>query len=92
MTDTIVNRWVIDRDTVTTSRRRDPKPAFGLISIVAGGDMVLSSDGGGVWIDAKIPAVGKLGTPLLFDAGVFLVVFGVTSGVLFELLAREESA
>ena len=52
MTDTIVNRWVVDRDTVTTSRRRDPKPAFGLISIVAGGDMVLSSDGGGVWIDA----------------------------------------
>lgn len=28
------------------------------------------------WDDYSIPAVGKLGTPLVFDACVYLVVFG----------------
>ncbi|MEM8884278.1 MAG: hydrogen gas-evolving membrane-bound hydrogenase subunit E [Planctomycetota bacterium] len=59
----------------------------GAIGLLFGGTFLT-----GVWIDAKIPAVGKLGTPLLFDTGVFLVVFGVTTGVLLELLVREETA
>lgn len=44
------------------------------------------------WLAGKVPAVGKLGTPLLFDAGVFLVVLGVSTQVLFDLLeGRGES-
>jgi multicomponent Na+:H+ antiporter subunit B len=42
--------------------------------------------GGEIWL----PALGKLklGTPLLFDIGVFLVVTGVASKLLLVLLAQ----
>ena len=42
--------------------------------------------GGEIWL----PAVGKLklGTPLLFDIGVFLVVTGVAAKMLLVLLAQ----
>ncbi|HET6244491.1 MAG: Na+/H+ antiporter subunit B [Bacteroidetes bacterium] len=39
----------------------------------------------GLWSDFHIPAFGKLSTPLLFDVGVFLVVFGVTNTIVFSL-------
>lgn len=44
----------------------------------------------GVWIDRVMPGVGKLGTPLLFDVGVFLVVIGAVLTILFTL--DEEAA
>jgi hypothetical protein len=31
--------------------------------------------------------VGKVGTPLLFDVGVYLAVIGVTLQILFALMA-----
>lgn len=36
----------------------------------------------------SVPGIGKLGigTPFLFDIGVYLVVFGVTTSVVFEML------
>jgi multicomponent Na+:H+ antiporter subunit B len=42
--------------------------------------------GGEIWL----PAIGKLklGTPLLFDIGVFLVVTGVAAKMLLVLLAQ----
>jgi multicomponent Na+:H+ antiporter subunit B len=42
--------------------------------------------GGEIWL----PAIGKLklGTPLLFDIGVFLVVTGVAAKILLVLLAQ----
>jgi multicomponent Na+:H+ antiporter subunit B len=43
----------------------------------------------GLWTDFEVPAIGKLGTPLLFDVGVFLVVIGVTT--LIVLLLMEQS-
>lgn len=39
----------------------------------------------GLWLKAPLPVVGKLGTPLLFDAGVFLVVLGITVAIVFAL-------
>jgi len=45
----------------------------------------------GVWLPVQVPALGKLGTPLLFDAGVFLVVFGVSTRMMFDLLEAEGS-
>lgn len=45
----------------------------------------------GVWSSTRLPAVGKLGTPLLFDVGVDLVVFGVTTGILLTLLEAEHT-
>ncbi len=38
-----------------------------------------------LWIEQKIPLVGKVGTPIFFDAGVFFVVFGVVLNITFLL-------
>lgn len=42
-----------------------------------------------LWGTAEIPAVGKPGTPLLFDVGVYLVVLGVVMKIMFSLAAEE---
>ena len=42
-----------------------------------------------LWLPAKVPAVGKLGTPLLFDMGVYLVVLGVGAAIVLELLEED---
>ena len=39
----------------------------------------------GVWSTIELPALGKPGTPLLFDLGVYLVVVGVTLTILVAL-------
>lgn len=44
----------------------------------------------GVWIDTGIELIGKVGTPLLFDLGVFLLVQGITLTILFTLAEVEE--
>jgi multicomponent Na+:H+ antiporter subunit B len=38
-----------------------------------------------VWDARPIPVIGKLGTPLLFDVGVYLVVFGVVMTIVLSL-------
>jgi multicomponent Na+:H+ antiporter subunit B len=51
-------------------------------------------DGGafltGHWLEAKVPVVGHLGTPFVFDVGVYLTVLGVVATIIFEL-AEERS-
>jgi multicomponent Na+:H+ antiporter subunit B len=46
-------------------------------------------DGGafltGHWLAAKIPVIGHLGTPFVFDVGVYLAVLGVVATIVFEL-------
>lgn len=40
----------------------------------------------GLWNQAwELPMVGKLGTPLAFDVGVYLTVLGVTCLIVFSL-------
>jgi multicomponent Na+:H+ antiporter subunit B len=39
----------------------------------------------GLWVGRELPALGKVGTPLLFDTGVYLVVIGVVLIIIFEL-------
>ena len=39
----------------------------------------------GVWGAVKLPIIGELGTPLLFDIGVYLAVMGVTLSIIFSL-------
>lgn len=39
----------------------------------------------GLWSAREFPAIGKLGTPLLFDVGVYLTVIGVTLLIIFSL-------
>jgi multicomponent Na+:H+ antiporter subunit B len=40
----------------------------------------------GLWSEQALPVIGKLGTPLLFDVGVYLVVIGVTLTIIFALM------
>jgi multicomponent Na+:H+ antiporter subunit B len=44
----------------------------------------------GLWSYIVLPAAGKLGTPLFFDAGVYLVVLGVTLQIVFALAEAGE--
>ncbi len=37
------------------------------------------------WLPIALPGVGKVGTPLLFDVGVYLVVVGTTTLILLTL-------
>jgi len=39
----------------------------------------------GIWSTVKVPVLGKVGTPFIFDCGVFLVVIGVTLTFIFSL-------
>jgi multicomponent Na+:H+ antiporter subunit B len=39
----------------------------------------------GIWAATELPALGKPGTPLLFDLGVYLVVIGVVLTILLAL-------
>jgi multicomponent Na+:H+ antiporter subunit B len=48
---------------------------------LAGGGAYLT----GQWLEAKIPVIGHLGTPLVFDVGVYLAVLGVVVAIIFEL-------
>lgn len=52
----------------------------GLFSVVRG-DPYLTS----VWVDEKLPLIGKVGTPIFFDFGVLLVVFGVVLKITYLL-------
>ena len=42
----------------------------------------------GLWSSLELPAIGKLGTPLLFDVGVYLVVLGMVLMIVFELAEK----
>lgn len=48
----------------------------------------------GVWASAEIPFLGKvtLGTPLVFDLGVYLVVAGVVLAMVFAILESHDGA
>jgi multicomponent Na+:H+ antiporter subunit B len=43
----------------------------------------------GQWLDVSLPVVGKLGSPVVFDVGVYLVVAGVVLSILFALAEEE---
>lgn len=52
----------------------------GLLSLFVGASFMT-----GLWLAAPLPIVGKLGSPLFFDIGVYLTVLGFTLTVLFTL-------
>lgn len=70
--------------------RADPRAiaGFGLLVALGGGGVALVVGRpflSGVWWERAVPGLGKLGTPLLFDAGVFLLVAGAALTILFTL-------
>jgi multicomponent Na+:H+ antiporter subunit B len=44
----------------------------------------------GLWLENEVPIVGKVGTPLLFDVGVYLTVAGVTLRIILNMAEAEE--
>lgn len=39
----------------------------------------------GLWVEDPIPVIGKIGSALFFDLGVYLVVIGVVLTILFTI-------
>jgi multicomponent Na+:H+ antiporter subunit B len=44
-----------------------------------------------IWLEMTLPAVGKLGTPLLFDLGVYFTVLGITMLIVLSLASLRET-
>lgn len=70
--------------------RIDPRALIGVGLLIAIGSGLLSAARGlpfltGLWVERELPLLGKVGTPLLFDVGVFLVVIGVVLTIIFAL-------
>ncbi|MEZ4709830.1 MAG: Na+/H+ antiporter subunit B [Caldilineaceae bacterium] len=57
----------------------------GIVGLIVGGPFLT-----GWWHSYPVPVVGKIGTPLLFDVGVYLVVVGVTLKILFTLMTTPD--
>lgn len=59
----------------------------GIWSLLKGGSFMT-----GQWGNFSVPGLGKieLGTPLLFDTGIYLVVAGVTLIIILTLAEEEE--
>ncbi len=84
----------------TTSARSllwfDPRTIIGLGLLVALVSGLFGAPYGlpfltGLWDLTIFPVVGKLGTPLLFDTGVYIVVLGITTLIIFTLADEEDA-
>ena len=58
--------------------------ASGLPPLLAGGPFLA-----GRWLKVPLPVVGKIGSPVVFDVGVFLVVLGIVLTILFALAEED---
>ena len=66
--------------------------AAGLLVALASGVPPLLRGGPymtGQWLKVPLPVVGKVGSPVVFDVGVYLVVLGIVLAVLFALAEEE---
>lgn len=70
----------------------DPRSFIGAGLLAAVGSGLLALAGNrpmltGLWAEVDVPSFGTLhlGTPLVFDAGVYLVVVGVTLSIILPL-------
>ena len=68
----------------------DPRTIMGFGLAVATGSGIVAFFQGepfltGIWDKTPLPVVGKLGTPLVFDTGVYFLVLGMTCMVVFTL-------
>ena len=44
----------------------------------------------GVWAKNEFPVIGKVGTPLLFDLGVYFLVLGIVTKIIFSLAEEDK--
>ncbi len=76
------------------SLRVDPRKLIGvgLLLIIISGVLAMFTNQPfltGLWLETPVPVLGKLGTPVLFDTGVYLGVVGVTLTIIFSLAESE---
>lgn len=67
--------------------------ALGLLVALGSGSYPLLLDESfmtGVWLKNAIPVIGKLGSPLIFDIGVYVLVLGIAAKIIFSLAEVEE--
>jgi multicomponent Na+:H+ antiporter subunit B len=55
------------------------------ISMINGQDFMTS-----VWANNEFPVIGKVGTPLLFDLGVYFLVLGIVTKIIFSLAEEDK--
>ena len=55
------------------------------ISVINGQDFMT-----GVWAKNEFPVIGKVGTPLLFDLGVYFLVLGIVTKIIFSLAEEDK--
>ena len=70
--------------------RVDPRTLTGTGLVIALGSGTIALVMGrplmtGLWLPLAIPGIGKLGTVILFDVGVFLVVVGTSLQILLTV-------
>jgi multicomponent Na+:H+ antiporter subunit B len=46
----------------------------------------------GLWLDYAVPGIGKVSTVLLFDVGVYVVVLGTVTLILFSVADEEDAS
>ena len=62
-----------------------------LVALASGGAPLLRGEPymAGLWLKVPLPVVGKVGSPVIFDVGVYLVVLGIVLAILFALAEEE---
>ena len=84
-------------DKARSALRRSPLEliAFGL-TLAVGSGLFGRAVGVGfmapVWSSFELPGIGKLGTPLFFDIGVYCVVLGVVVNIVFTFFEDQREA
>lgn len=71
--------------------RVPPRTLIGMGLLIALGSSLISLFYGrpfmtGIWSSIEFPVFGKIGTPSIFDIGVFITVLGVVLQIIFELM------
>lgn len=56
----------------------------GLLSLFTGKEFMT-----GLWMKYEIPVIGKIGTPLIFDLGVYFLVLGFVTKIIFSLAEED---
>jgi multicomponent Na+:H+ antiporter subunit B len=77
-----------DVSSARSSLRITPHALCGFGLMIAGASGVLAVFRGESYMTGQW--FGKLGTPLIFDAGVAFVVFGIVTAIVFSLFERGE--
>ena len=90
----VLYAFAFDVDSARRALRIDSRFFIGGGLLVVVGSGLLSVIGRlpfmtGLWLQQPVPILGKIGTPVIFDVGVYLVVLGVVLTIMFTLAEGE---